>query len=98
MITLDPRIEEELGQAFTPQMPASGSLALQPTFIRRVLERCASWSVRTLTWRLPSFSARSHTRFHLRRLLEPFLPKIVVHLARRNSRAHSSAFHWESEA
>jgi flagellar biosynthesis protein FlhA len=78
VVTLDPRIEEELNQAFTPQMPASGSLALQPTFVRRLLEALRKLVGENLDVATPVILCSINTRFHLRRLLEPFLPKIVV--------------------
>jgi flagellar biosynthesis protein FlhA len=78
VINLDPRIEEELNQAFAPQMPASGSLALQPTFIRRLLEALRKLVGENLDVATPVILCSVNTRFHLRRLLEPFLPKIVV--------------------
>jgi flagellar biosynthesis protein FlhA len=78
VVTLDPRIEEELSQAFTPQMPAAGSLALQPTFIRRLLEALRKLVGENVDVATPVILCSVNTRFHLRRLLEPFLPKIVV--------------------
>ncbi len=78
VVTLDPRTEEELNQAFTPQMPASGSLALQPTFIRRLLEGLRKLVGENVDVATPVILCSVNTRFHLRRLLEPFLPKIVV--------------------
>jgi flagellar biosynthesis protein FlhA len=78
VVTLDPRIEEELNQAFTPQMPASGSLALQPTFVRRLLEGLRKLVGENADVATPVILCSVNTRFHLRRLLEPFLPKIIV--------------------
>ncbi len=78
VVTLDPRVEEELNQAFTPQMPTSGSLALQPNFIRRLLEALRKLVGENVDVATPVILCSVNTRFHLRRLLEPFLPKIVV--------------------
>jgi flagellar biosynthesis protein FlhA len=78
VVTLDPRMEEELTQAFTPQMPAAGSVALQPTFIRRLLEALRKLVGENVDVATPVILCSANTRFHLRRLLEPFLPKIVV--------------------
>jgi flagellar biosynthesis protein FlhA len=78
VVTLDPRIEEELTQAFSPQMPSSGSMALQPTFIRRLLEALRKIVGENVDVATPVILCSANTRFHLRRLLEPFLPKIVV--------------------
>lgn len=78
VVTLDPRIEEELNQAFAPQMPVSGSVALQPTFVRRLLEGLRKIVGENVDVATPVILCSVNTRFHLRRLLEPFLPKIVV--------------------
>jgi flagellar biosynthesis protein FlhA len=78
VVTLDPHIEEELSLAFTPQMPAAGSIALQPTFIRRLLEALRKLVGENVEVATPVILCSANTRFHLRRLLEPFLPKIVV--------------------
>jgi flagellar biosynthesis protein FlhA len=78
VVTLDPRMEEELTQSFTPQMPVAGSMALQPTFIRRLLEALRKLVGENVDVATPVILCSANTRFHLRRLLEPFLPKIVV--------------------
>jgi flagellar biosynthesis protein FlhA len=78
VVTLDPRIEEELAHAFSPQMPTSGSMALQPTFVRRLLEGLRKLVGENVDVATPVILCSVNTRFHLRRLLEPFLPKIVV--------------------
>jgi flagellar biosynthesis protein FlhA len=78
VVTLDPRIEEELSQAFIPQLPTAASVALQPNFIRRLLEALRKLVGESAEVAPPVILCSTHTRFHLRRLLEPFLPKIVV--------------------
>ena len=77
VVTLDAAIEEELGRAFTGQAPASGA-SLEPSFVRRMLEglkKLAGEQVRLAT---PVLLCNTPARFHLRRMLEPFLPKLVV--------------------
>jgi len=77
VVTLDPGIEEELTRAFSGQAPA-GNTSLEPSFVRRVLEglkKLAGDQVRMAT---PVVFCSTPARFHLRRLLEPFLPKVVV--------------------
>ncbi len=77
VVTLDAGIEEELGRAFSGQAPA-GSASLEPSFVRRILEglkKLAGEQVRLAT---PVLLCNSPVRFHLRRMLEPFLPKLVV--------------------
>jgi len=78
VVTLDPGIEAELSQAFSGQAPTGNALSLEPSFVRRVLEglkRLVGEQVRMAT---PVLFCNSPARFHLRRLLEPFLPKVVV--------------------
>ena len=77
VVTLHAAIEEELSRAFSGQAPAAGA-SLEPTFVRRILEglkKLAGEQVRLAT---PVLLCNSPVRFHLRRLLEPFLPKLVV--------------------
>jgi flagellar biosynthesis protein FlhA len=78
VVTLDPKTEEELSQAITPRLPASGATALQPTFIRRLLEALRKLVGENAEITTPVILCSAGTRFHLRRLLEPFLPKVVV--------------------
>ncbi len=77
MVTLDRALEDELGRAFSGQ-PATGSAGLQPPFARRIvdgLRRLAGEQVAVAT---PVVLCASPARYHLKRLLEPFLPKVVV--------------------
>src|SRR5271157_4525037 len=78
VVTLDPGIEAELSQAFSGQAPTGNGFSLEPSFVRRVLEglkRLVGEQVRMAT---PVLFCNTPARFHLRRLLEPFLPKVVV--------------------
>jgi flagellar biosynthesis protein FlhA len=77
VVTLDRTLEDELGRAFAGQAPAGGT-ALQPPFARRIvdgLRRLAGEQVAVAT---PVLLCASPARYHLKRLLEPFLPKVVV--------------------
>ena len=77
VVTLDPAIEDELSRAFSGQAPI-GNTALEPSFVRRVLDglkKLAGDQVRMAT---PVLFCSTPARFHLRRLLEPFLPKVIV--------------------
>jgi flagellar biosynthesis protein FlhA len=78
VVTLDPAIEEELNRAFGPQMPATVSAGLQPNFARRVLDGLRQLAGEQVVVATPVLMCSTPGRFHLRRLLEPFLPKIVV--------------------
>jgi flagellar biosynthesis protein FlhA len=79
VVTLDTAIEEELGRAFSGQAGStSATAALQPSFVRRIIEglrRIAGEQVAVAT---PVLLCSTPARFHLKRLLEPFLPKLVV--------------------
>jgi len=78
VLTLDHNIEEELSRAFSPQMaPATGS-GLQPSFVRRILDGLRALAGDQVAQTAPILLCSTPARFHLRRLLEPFLPKVVV--------------------
>jgi flagellar biosynthesis protein FlhA len=82
VVTLDHALEEELGRAFPGQAAQASSIAnstaLQPPFARRILDgmrRLAGDQVAVAT---PVLMCSSPARYYVKRLLEPFLPKIVV--------------------
>jgi flagellar biosynthesis protein FlhA len=78
VLTLDHIIEEELSRAFSPQAtPATGS-GLQPPFVRRILDGLRALAGDQVAQTAPILLCSTPARFHLRRLLEPFLPKVVV--------------------
>ena len=78
VLTLDHNIEEELSRAFTPQMPPATSTGLQPSFVRRILDGLRLLAGDQVAQTAPILLCSTPARFHLRRLLEPFLPKVVV--------------------
>lgn len=79
VVTLDASIEEELGKAFNPQLPSiANTTALQPSVVRRILDGLTKLVGDQLTVASPVLLCSTPARFHLRRLLEPFLPKVVV--------------------
>jgi len=78
VVTLDRALEEELGRAFGGTAAVAGSGVLQPPFARRILDglrRLAGDQVAVAT---PVLLCSTPARYHLKRLLEPFLPKVVV--------------------
>jgi len=78
VLTLDQTIEEELGRAFGAQsLPAAGT-GLQPSFVRRILDGLRQLAGEQVAQTAPILLCGTPARFHLRRLLEPFLPKVVV--------------------
>ena len=78
VLTLDHGIEEELNRAFNPQLAQTASSGLQPSFVRRILESLRQLAGEQVAQTAPVLLCSTPARFHLRRLLEPFLPKVVV--------------------
>jgi flagellar biosynthesis protein FlhA len=78
VFTLNAALEEECGRAATQQMAAVTSGSLQVSVARKVMEGLrASFGDQVLNTP-PILMCSSPGRFYLRRLLEPFLPKVVV--------------------
>ncbi len=78
VLTLDHNIEEELSLAFSPQPAPATNSGLQPSFVRRILDSLRQLGGDQVAQTAPILLCATPARFHLRRLLEPFLPKIVV--------------------
>ena len=78
VVTLDRAIEEECNRAVAAQSSNAASAALQPSTARRVLEGLRPLFGEQALSAPPVLLCSSPGRFYLRRLLEPFLPKIVV--------------------
>jgi flagellar biosynthesis protein FlhA len=78
VVTLDHALEEELGRAFGGQASASSSATLQPPFARRILEGLRRLAGDQVAVASPVLLCATPARYHLKRLLEPFLPKLVV--------------------
>jgi len=77
VVTLDRALEEELGRAFTvPSANAGGGL--QPPFARRILDGLRRIAGEQVAVASPVLLCATPARYHLKRLLEPFLPKAVV--------------------
>jgi flagellar biosynthesis protein FlhA len=76
VVTLDNSIEEECARAMNGQ--GAISAALQPSLVRRILEGLRGLLGEQAVQANPVLLCSSPGRFYLRRLLEPFLPKIVV--------------------
>src|SRR5271157_4781943 len=77
VVTLDRSLEEELGRAFGGPVPA-GATALQPPFARRILDGLRRLAGDQVAVASPVLLCATPARYHLKRLLEPFLPKVVV--------------------
>jgi flagellar biosynthesis protein FlhA len=78
VVTLDRALEEELSRAFSAQLPPAGTAGLQPPFARRILEGLRRLVGEQVTVATPVLLCSTPARYHLKRLLEPFLPKVVV--------------------
>ena len=79
VLTLDGAIEEQLAMAFHPppvgERPVGG---LQPSLLRRILDGLRGVVGEQVAVACPVLLCSSPARYYLRRLLEPFLPKVVV--------------------
>ena len=78
VVTLDGAIEEELSRAFTPQLAAGPPNVLQPSFVRRILDGLRRLAGEQVAVASPVLLCPTPARFHIKRLLEPYLPKLVV--------------------
>src|SRR5581483_2125038 len=78
VFTLSPALEEELGRAFgTPAAP-NATTAMQPSFVRRIVEGMRRLAGEQVAIASPVLLCSTPARYHVKRLLEPFLPKLVV--------------------
>jgi flagellar biosynthesis protein FlhA len=79
VVTLDRPLEEELSRAFAGAGgAAAGTAALQPPFARRILDGMRRLAGDQVSVASPVLLCATPARYHLKRLLEPFLPKVVV--------------------
>jgi flagellar biosynthesis protein FlhA len=79
VLAVDPQLEEEIARAYDPQAAASGrSTGIQTGFLRRVLDGLRRFAGDQINVATPVLLCGSPARFHLRRMLEPFVPRVVV--------------------
>jgi flagellar biosynthesis protein FlhA len=78
LATLDPSLEEEMIRAFDPQSSATHGAGLQSSFSSRLLKGLQRLFGDQASAASPVLLCATPARYHLRRLLEPFLPRIVV--------------------
>ena len=78
VVTLDSTIEEELGRAFSPSASPTATAGLQPSLVRRILDGLRRLAGEQVAVASPVLLCSTPARFHLKRLLEPFVPKLVV--------------------
>jgi len=77
VVTLDRAIEEECARTSSQQQPSAGG-AMQLSVARRVLDGLRTMLGDQVATAPPVLLCSSPGRFYLKRLLEPFIPKIVV--------------------
>jgi len=78
VVTVDPQVEEQIYQALDPQSMGARTPGAQTSFLRRMLDGLRGLMGDEVSVACPALLCSSPARFHLRRLLEPFLPKLVV--------------------
>jgi len=78
VVTVDRTIEEECARTLTPQPVISAQAALQPNTARRVCDSLRALFGEQVLSAPPILLCPSPARFQLRRLLEPFIPKVIV--------------------
>ncbi len=78
VVTMDPQLEEQIHQVFEGQALQGRPSAAQASYLRRVVDGLRGFMGEQVALACPALVCNSPARFHLRRLLEPFLPKVVV--------------------
>src|SRR5271169_1722261 len=78
VLMLESLLESECARSLTPQPATPGQGVLQPNVARRVCDGLRALFGDQVVTAPPILLCQSPARFQLRRLLEPFLPKIVV--------------------
>ena len=68
VVTIDQQLAERIHQALDPQT----------SYLRRALDGLRGFMGEQVSVACPTLICTSPARFHLRRLLEPFLPKLAV--------------------
>lgn len=76
VLTLDPTVEQEIQRSIDPQF--AGERTGGPATVRRVLESLQKSISDKTALNSMTLLCSSPARFYLRRLLEPFLPRVVV--------------------
>jgi flagellar biosynthesis protein FlhA len=78
VVTLDAAIEEECARSTTQNAPLASQGMLQVSVARKVLDGLRAMIGDQVTFTPPVLLCSSPGRFYLRRIMEPFIPKIVV--------------------
>lgn len=78
VLTLDPAVEQEFLRQVDPQITADAAITPSAAPLRRVLEGLQKLVGDRVALSSTVLVCNTPVRFHLRRLLEPFIPRIVV--------------------
>ena len=78
MLTLDPTVEQEFQRQFDPQAAGDRNTAVTTAPLRHILESLQKLVGDRVALSSTVLICICPVRFHLRRLLEPFIPRIVV--------------------
>jgi flagellar biosynthesis protein FlhA len=78
VLTIDPAIEQAFQRQIEPQVPGERAPALSVTPLRQILDSLQKMVGDKLALSSTVLLCSSPMRYHLRRLLEPFIPRIVV--------------------
>jgi flagellar biosynthesis protein FlhA len=78
VVTLDASIEEECARSTTQNGQLASQSMLQVSIARKVLDGLRAMIGDQVTFTPPVLLCSSPGRFYLRRILEPFIPRIVV--------------------
>jgi flagellar biosynthesis protein FlhA len=77
VVALEVGMEEEVVKMFGAQV-ASPNPGLQPSLLKKIVDELKGLLGEDYAAATPILLCSSPARFHLRRLLEPILPKVVV--------------------
>ena len=103
VLTLEHVLESEIMNTFDPQRAAlqlgDGSAAGRaPTeFLKRMVESVKRLTGGVSATATPVLLCPSPARYHLRRWLEPFLPKVIVLAPAGDPGGDTSEEHWDGE-
>jgi len=78
VLTIDPAIEQAFQRQIEPQVPGERTAVLSVTPLRQILDSLQKMVGDKLALSSTVLLCSSPMRYHLRRLLEPFIPRIVV--------------------
>jgi flagellar biosynthesis protein FlhA len=78
VVSLDSSIAEEVNRVFASPTAAVQQVAMEPSLLRRMIDGLRALVGENFAVATPVLLCTSPARFHLRRLLEPILPKVVV--------------------